>query len=197
MLRFLLLLLLFVFLFLLRSFLHWLFFNLLFSLGLLVFCLFIALLVIARSLSWCCFLLLSCWVWPFALLDFFVKFGCLLFLLFLGFLLLIKLLLFLFLLRLCSGLFSLNVLSFHGANTVCELAELGHEEAVHVVHVRIDTLGQVAAWVEAQLLVAGQAWLAHFKAGLHKLNVPILESVVDNPFIFLNRNGARRIPKAE
>mmetsp|Transcript_18740 Transcript_18740/g.31003 ORF Transcript_18740/g.31003 Transcript_18740/m.31003 type:complete len:301 (+) Transcript_18740:540-1442(+) len=59
-----------------------------------------------------------------------------------------------------------------GAGAVGKLAQLGHEEAVHVLHVRVEPHGQGQAGVEPPPLPPGEARAAVGQARVHELHVP-------------------------
>lgn len=118
---------------------------------------------------------------------------CLLFI-FLGLFLRVFLVLLFFL-----NLFELQFLfsgtgSFHRFYTVCELPELSYKEAIHVVHVRIDTLCKLQRGMEVLGSVVGQTGLADFEASLNKFHVAVLKSVINDPLILLDWDGACRVP---
>ena len=97
------------------------------------------------------------------------------------------------------NLFELQVLlsgtgSFHRFYSVCELPELSHEEAIHVVHVWIDTLCKLQWGMEVLGSVVGQTGLADFEASLNKLHVAVLKSVINDPLILLDWDRACRVP---
>jgi hypothetical protein len=49
--------------------------------------------------------------------------------------------------------------------------------------------------MEPKCAVTSQAGLTDLQAGFNKLDVPVLKGVVNNPLVFLNRDGARGVPK--
>ena len=42
--------------------------------------------------------------------------------------------------------------------------------------------------MEAVRLMVGHAWLTDFKTGLDKFDVTVLECVINDPLVFLNRD---------
>jgi len=63
------------------------------------------------------------------------------------------------------------------------------------VNVRVDSLGQLQGWVETMGFVTGEAWLSDLKTSLDKLDMAVLQSVVNNPLVLLDRDGACGVAK--
>lgn len=84
--------------------------------------------------------------------------------------------------------------SLDGFYAICKFTKLCDEEAVHVVDVWVNTLAQLGTRVEALLLIGGEPVYADFQTGFYQFYMSVLQSIVDNPFILLDRNGAGWVP---
>jgi hypothetical protein len=98
--------------------------------------------------------------------------------------------------RFCSLLFSWDLLLFLWLfYTVCKFLELGNEETVHIVHMRVDPASEFERRMEPQMLMLGEAGLAHlWDTCLDKFNVASSQRIVDNPFVLFDWNRASRVP---
>ena len=78
------------------------------------------------------------------------------------------------------------------AVTVCELFELSNEEAVHVVHMGVDSSGQVETGVESLFLVLSVPGLTDLigDAEFYKLHIARTKGVINYPFILFYCDGA-------
>ena len=77
------------------------------------------------------------------------------------------------------------------AVTVCELFELSNEEAVHVVHMGVDSSGQVETGVESLFLVLSVPGLTDLigDAEFYKLHIARTKGVINYPFILFYGDG--------
>ncbi len=77
------------------------------------------------------------------------------------------------------------------AVTVCELFELSNEEAVHVVHMGVDSSGQVETGVESLFLVLSVPGLTDLigDAEFYKLHIARAKGIINYPFILFYCDG--------
>lgn len=85
------------------------------------------------------------------------------------------------------------------AVAVGEFLELGNEETVHVVHVRVDSASKVEGRVESEVLVLGETWQANFfaHADLDQFDVACPKGIVNYPFVLFNGYRASRVTKED
>ena len=84
--------------------------------------------------------------------------------------------------------------SLDGFHAICKFTKLCDEETIHVMDVWVYTLAHLGTRVEALLLIRGEPVYADFQTGFYQFYMSVLQSIVDNPFILLDRNGAGWVP---
>jgi hypothetical protein len=53
----------------------------------------------------------------------------------------------------------------------------------------VDSLGELHAWVEMLISVVDEACLTNFKASFDQFDVSVLQGVIDDLLVFLDRDG--------
>jgi len=65
---------------------------------------------------------------------------------------------------------------------------LGYEEAVHVVHMGVNSLRKLQTRMESLFFERRQTGQTNFKSSFYKFYEAVLESVIDHPLVFFNRD---------
>lgn len=71
-------------------------------------------------------------------------------------------------------------------NRIGKLLELGNEEAVHVVSVRVEASGGAQRGVKAPFSKAGKPFLTKVQASGHQPHIPLFQSIVYHPLILFH-----------
>jgi len=56
--------------------------------------------------------------------------------------------------------------------------------------VRVNSLAHFGTWMESLVLIRGKTVYAYFQSGFYQFDMSVLKSIVNDPFIFLDRNRA-------
>jgi hypothetical protein len=59
--------------------------------------------------------------------------------------------------------------------------------------VGVHALRKFDRWVEPSFTLLGNAWLTDFQTSFNKLDIPVVKSIVNDSFVFLDRYRACRV----